>query len=533
VGDRPAGNRALPVVSAQVDQICDRFEAAWRSGAPPRIESFLVEAEAPERPILLRELILLELVYRSRAGDEGLREEYQRRFPRYANVVRSVFAQDLAAERGSGGSASDLPAELPDDSWAATDSDTTLVDGGVLAKVWPFSELPRSLTVALLDQMHQQSYAPGDVLIRQGEPSRHLLVLVDGEVEVLVEDQARRHDVAKVGVATILGEMGLLTDEPCTATVVAKTAINALVLPAERFHRLASRHHVLWHALSRLVAQRLGQGTVDILAGKTLHGYRIQRCLARGGMAVVYEAEDVRRGRSVALKMMSHRFAHDLEVQSRFEREVEICRALRHPNIARTYGHFTAFGTSFMVMELCLGETLAERIRQSGAMDEPEARAILGQLARALDYAHQRGICHRDVKPSNVMVSPEGTVKLMDFGLAKSVESVELTSHGCILGTPRYMPPEQLAGQPVDHRADIFALGCVAYELLAGRQLFDASDLLAILSQQLRWTLPPADEIRPGLSPDLYEVLRQALARDPQDRLLSPMLLYSAISGTS
>ncbi|KKM24714.1 hypothetical protein LCGC14_1602360, partial [marine sediment metagenome] len=253
---------------------------------------------------------------------------------------------------------------------------------------------------------------------------------------------------------------------------------------------------------------------VDALVGKTFHGNRVKRCLGRGGMAVVYEAENVHTGRPVALKMMSHRFIHNLEAQSRFARETEICRSLRHPNICQLYSCFTAFGTNFMVMEFCPGENLDQLIRRRGPLPQQKIRKILAQLARGLAYAHGRGVCHRDVKPSNLIVDQDGTVKVTDFGLAKSIWSSELTLSGQLVGTPHYMSPERLSGKPVDHRGDVFAFGCIAYEMLTGRRLFAPGDPMAILAQQARWTLPVPERIRPNLDKDLYRVLQRSLALD-------------------
>ena len=392
--------------------------------------------------------------------------------------------------------------------------------GDLLASTWPFSELPRSVIAAVRAGMHEQEFAAGEALIRQGEPSRGLIAVVEGGVEVRLCHGGQWYNVAQAGGAVLFGEMGLLTHEPCTATVVAKTPVRALVLPAERFGALASRHHVLRVALGRLIADRLGRVEVDALAGKVLGGHRIKRAVGRGGMAVVYEAQRLADGRRVALKMMSHRYTHDLGAQQRFEREMRICQSLEHPNITRIYGSFTCFGTTFMVMEFCDGAALSQVIRRHGALPQPEVRKVAGQLAAALDYAHRRGICHRDLKPSNVMLDRRGTLKLMDFGLAKAAGNPNLTWLGNVLGTPPYMPPEQLSGRPVDHRADLFAFGSIVYEMLTGQRLFRGADVWEIIQAQWQWTLPPGDQIVPGLGDDLYDLLRRSLAKRPQDRVL-------------
>jgi len=390
----------------------------------------------------------------------------------------------------------------------------------LLASLWPFSELPSAVLLELAARMQEKRFAGGQKMIHQGSRSRHLLIVTEGTVEVHVQAESQRHVLARLQRGAIVGEMGLLTDAPCTATVTAIGPVSAAAISAKQFRRLAVRYPVLGSTLSHLVASRLGQAPVDTLAGKALHGYRLRRCVGRGGMGIVYEAKHLADGRRVALKMLSHRFAYDLDVQQRFEREIQICRSLSHPAIPQILDHFTAFGTNFMVMEFCGGATLDQLVGDRGPLEEDLVRGIVGQLANALAHIHHHGVCHRDVKPRNIMISEEQpTVRLMDFGLATSLASCELTHYGCVLGTPRYMPPEQLAGQRVDYRADLFALGCVAYEMLTAKPLFAEADVATQLVHEPDWSLPLADRIRPGLSTDLYQFLCQTVAVDPRRRV--------------
>ena len=390
----------------------------------------------------------------------------------------------------------------------------------LLEWIWPFSELPSAVLKELASRMRERQFGGGDKMIHQGRRSRHLMIMLDGTAEVHVREGSRRHVIAKLHRNAIVGEMGLLTNAPCTATVTAIGTVRVAAISAKHFRRLAVRYPILGSSLGHLVASRLGQAPIDTLAGKVLHGYRLHRCVGRGGMGIVYEAKRVADGQRVALKMLSHRFAYDFEVQQRFDREIQICRSLQHPNIAQILDHFTGFGTNFMVMEFCGGVTLNEFIELHGPLAENQVRGMVGQLAAALAYIHGNGVCHRDVKPRNIMVLDEqGTIRVMDFGLATSVASCELTQCGCVLGTPRYMPPEQLAGQRVDYRADLFALGCVVYEMLTGNALFDNKDITSQLARPFDWSLPPADQIRPGLSAELYRFLRQTTAINPAKRI--------------
>jgi eukaryotic-like serine/threonine-protein kinase len=221
--------------------------------------------------------------------------------------------------------------------------------------------------------------------------------------------------------------------------------------------------------------------------GTQLGSYEVLAPIGSGGMGEVYQAHDTKLGRDVAIKVLPEAFAHDPERLSRFQREAKMLAALNHPNIAAIYGLEQSNGTSYLVMELVAGETLAERIKREGALPVEEALEICKQIAEALEAAHEKGIIHRDLKPANVKVTPEGKVKVLDFGLAKAFAgdaanddpsnsptlSMAATMHGVILGTAAYMSPEQARGKAVDKRTDIWAFGCVLYELLCGHQVFE------------------------------------------------------------
>src|SRR6202167_1865965 len=210
-----------------------------------------------------------------------------------------------------------------------------------------------------------------------------------------------------------------------------------------------------------------------LAAGTKLGSYEVLSAIGAGGMGEVYQARDTKLGRDVAIKVLPEAFAHDLDYLSRFQREAKMLAALNHPNIAAIYGLEENAGTSYLVMEFVPGQTLAERIKRGGAIPEDEAVTIAGQMAEALEAAHEKGIVHRDLKPANVKVTPEGKVKVLDFGLAKAFDddpvdvdinnsptlSRAATLQGMIQGTAAYMSPEQARGKAVDKRTDIWAFG--------------------------------------------------------------------------
>ena len=264
--------------------------------------------------------------------------------------------------------------------------------------------------------------------------------------------------------------------------------------------------------------------------GTRLGPYEIQSAIGAGGMGEVYRARDTKLQRDVAIKVLPEALARDTERLARFEREARTLASLNHPNIAQIHGFEESDGIKGLVMELVEGPTLADRIAQ-GPIPVDEALLIAKQIAEALEAAHEQGIIHRDLKPANVKVRPDGTVKVLDFGLAKALDaaaqvvpdpptitSPAMTRAGVLLGSAAYMSPEQVRGVAVDRRADIWAFGCVLFEMLTGRRLFDGatiSDTLAeVLRKEIDWQALPSNTPAPARS-----LLRRCLARDVRSRL--------------
>ena len=267
--------------------------------------------------------------------------------------------------------------------------------------------------------------------------------------------------------------------------------------------------------------------------GSRLGVYDVVAFIGGGGMGEVYRARDSRLKRDVALKILPETFANDPERLARFQREAEVLATLNHSNIAAIHGLEDSNGVKALVMELVEGETLADRISR-GAIPVDEALPIARQIAEALEAAHERGIIHRDLKPANVNVRSDGAVKVLDFGLAKAVDPVRATTDatasptitspalvsgiGVLLGTAAYMSPEQARGKPADKRSDIWAFGCVLYQMLTGRRPFDGDGIADVLGAVLR--LDPDWTALPGDTPQvLRSLIRRCLEKDPRRRL--------------
>jgi serine/threonine protein kinase len=266
------------------------------------------------------------------------------------------------------------------------------------------------------------------------------------------------------------------------------------------------------------------------MIGTTLSHYRIINNLGAGGMGVVYRAEDSNLDRQVAIKVLPDIFSGDPERLARFEREAKLLASLNHPNIATIYGLEQADGKRFLAMELVEGETLAQQIER-GPLPVDEALEVCRQIAEGLEAAHEKGIIHRDLKPANVKITPEGKVKILDFGLAKAFQGEgpaadasksptltdQMTRPGVILGTAAYMAPEQAKGRAVDKRADIWAFGCVLYECMTGKRPFHGDTVTETLASILKGE-PDWKALPEGISWNLTVLLRRCLQKDPKER---------------
>src|SRR5207237_396244 len=265
-----------------------------------------------------------------------------------------------------------------------------------------------------------------------------------------------------------------------------------------------------------------------LTSGSKIGVYEVVALIGSGGMGEVYRARDTRLNRDVALKILPELFAADPDRLARFEREAQALAALNHPNIAAVYG----FEDRALVMELVEGETLADRIAR-GAILLEEALPLARQIADALEAAHEQGIVHRDLKPANIKLRPDGALKLLDFGLAKmfdtatpgadislspTITTPAMTRLGVILGTATYMAPEQARGRPADKRADIWAFGCVLYEMLTGKRAFEGEDVAETLGAVIHKE-PAWDALPPGSPAALTALLQRCLRKDPRQRM--------------
>ncbi len=257
---------------------------------------------------------------------------------------------------------------------------------------------------------------------------------------------------------------------------------------------------------------------MDELIGKRIGPYTIREKIGEGGMAVVYKGYQESLNRYVAIKVLRGDLARNQQFVTRFRREALAVAKLSHPNILHVYDAGVAYGVYYIVMDYAPGGSLKDLMRRR-PLDMGRAISIVAQVAEALDYAHQRGLIHRDVKPSNILLSADGRPLLTDFGIAKALyEQEQLTRTGTAIGTPEYMAPEQVEGHAVDGRTDIYSLGVVLYEMVGGRPPFRADTPMAVVYQHLNETPPPLRRVNPSAPGWLEAILDQALAKNPAAR---------------
>ena len=312
--------------------------------------------------------------------------------------------------------------------------------------------------------------------------------------------------------------------EQCGIDVALQKQVEALLAQDD------VRGSIIDRAALEVVADLAFVGDATILTGRRVGSYQVGELIGSGGMGHVYRARDTSLDRQVALKVLPAAFALDADRLARFTREAQVLGALNHPHIATLYGLHEADGLRALVLELVDGSTLADRIGQ-GAIPVDEAVAIARQIAAAIEAAHEVGVVHRDLKPANIKIRPDGTVKVLDFGLAKTIDtawretgqqssasSPGETRVGMLLGTAAYMSPEQAKGSPADRRSDVWAFGCVLYEMLTGRRAFRGEDVGETLASVLRdapdWTAWPTE-----VPPSIRALVEACLQKEPRQRI--------------
>ncbi|MBA3779830.1 MAG: serine/threonine protein kinase, partial [Chloroflexi bacterium] len=266
--------------------------------------------------------------------------------------------------------------------------------------------------------------------------------------------------------------------------------------------------------------------TGRVIAGR----YVIRQLIGEGGMATIFAAHDQQLNRDVAIKLLRPQFSADPAFAARFRQEARSAGSLDHPNIVSVFDYGVDRDMNFIVMELIHGRDLAAVLAERGPLPIPEALKIASGVGAALEAAHRQGIVHRDVKPGNILLADDGTVKVVDFGIARALSAASVTVTGTILGSVQYFSPEQARGEEATGRSDIYSLGIVLYEMLTARLPFEGESPIGIAFRRLTEEPPPASQFRPDLPTEVIALLDRLLQRDPSDRLPDAAALSAALA---
>jgi len=380
-------------------------------------------------------------------------------------------------------------------------------------------EILQDLDSEIIDEIAEHTqikqFKTGEMVVKAGETGKRLYFINEGKVEVQVPDlqgDIKRRILLKKG--EVVGEISLLVTSRYTADVVALDNTTTFYLDRAHFSKLVGDHISFSEVMSQIMTSRMAQNGGFSKVGK----YLLQGKLGEGNMATVFNAWDPDLEREVAIKMLKYKLAYDEKFVRRFEREARIIASMNHPNIVNVFEVIEAFSTRFIVMEKLHGQDLLQIIKDKGAIDATEAREILSQLAGALHYAHgqgENGIVHRDIKPSNIVIDHYGNIKLTDFGIAGPPGSKE----DGIEGTPNYLAPEIINGETLDGRADIYALGVLAFYLLTNSVPFTAPNLKELFKMQLEQKPPDIREVCPGIDEELATLIDRSLSKEPDERI--------------
>lgn len=390
-----------------------------------------------------------------------------------------------------------------------------------------FADLDQVEIEALRRALEPVDFKAGSAIMREDETGHDMFLLDRGSVKIEAHgsDATSRFSTI-LHAPTAFGEMALITSEPRTASVWAHTDVKCLRLNRGAFDGLLEEHVSVARILTRLVGDRLQEIGGIRKVGK----YQIIGVLGKGNVAHVFEALHPELGQSVALKMLSHALVFDPQFGVQFDREAQIVAALDHPHIVRVFDFERAYGTRFTVMERLEGQQLEDSIYRGKRLAWAEIRKVIFEVGDALHYSHQRGLIHRDVKPSNIFITRKQQTKLLDFGISVHQDHSECKNKAR-LGSPCYMPPEQILGEQLDGRADLYALGITAFEMVVGEVPFNESDIRSLLRRQVREPTPDVKRLVPNCPDDIAEFIRRATEKRREDRYTDCRVAVAALAG--
>jgi eukaryotic-like serine/threonine-protein kinase len=364
----------------------------------------------------------------------------------------------------------------------------------------------------LLENISFRHIRAGERFVVQGEIENTAYIIQTGSCLVIVEKEGKLYPVYHYGEGDIVGGLGILTGEPRRAHVEAETDMDLWVMSREQFEKISDQAPDLLDFITELVADRLDSRRP--IAYRTIGKYVAMDIIGRGAFSIVYRGEHNSLGMPVAIKMMRHDMAQHKNFLENFRNEAKTIASLNHNHIVKVYDFEERYRTLFIIMEHIKGEPLTNMIKRLRKMPPLLVADYLGQVCAALEYAHRQGIIHRDINPSNIIVQPNDQVKILDFGLSCPVGTKDFEN----TGTASYMAIEQINGDPVTARTDIYALGITAYEMVTGQRPFEADNLQQLLEMHASRDIPDPAEIVPNLPDELRSFIINAGRSDSRRR---------------
>lgn len=388
---------------------------------------------------------------------------------------------------------------------------TSRVAHKTLSEFRAFRGLPELAVARLARLAAEVEFAPGEKIVRKGEPGDCLYLIREGRAFATVPDADGVLFDDYMDPGDIFGEMSLLTGEDRAADITAASRVRCLRVPFDALRQLMTQHPDVAGFLTRVVGRRLLKRD----GIREVGGFEIGDALGDGGFATVFAGTDPASGERVAIKMLRHELVWRADFARRFRNEAGTIRQLSHPHIVQVHDVVDAYATIFIVMELVEGCDLSRWLGRVKKMQAPEVRHVVRAVGSALHEAHERGVVHRDVKPSNVLATSDGQVKLADFGVALTEGSGIVDS--TFTGTPQYAAPEHVLNRRMDGRTDVYMLGVTAWELLTGKTPFEAADVLDTMMERVSRELPDPRGVA-EIPADLAEFIYRATRRIPSER---------------
>jgi CRP-like cAMP-binding protein/tRNA A-37 threonylcarbamoyl transferase component Bud32 len=410
-----------------------------------------------------------------------------------------------------------------EDKEASTKSKPTGGDYLFFRRTKLLKSIPREAVCPLLNSITLLRISAGERFITQGSPGDRCYVIQRGTCVVSVEKNGELTPVARLREGDIVGEMAILTGESRSAHVDAESDMKLWELTKEQFDRIAGEFPELRTFLTELLANWFETRTIT--ANRRIGKYLLTDIIGTGGYSFVYRGLHEALNKPVAIKMMKHDMAMESDFIKKFREEARTIANFNHQNIVHVYDIEERFRTVFIIMEYLKGMSLRKLLQNMIRLPSEQVVDYLLQICTGLQYAHDRDIVHQDIKPGNIYILPNNRVKILDFGL-----SCPCGSENFLSGTPYYMSPEQIECLPVDQRADIFALGLLAYEMLTGQRPFKEADAWTVMDLHTNQEIPDPSEILPELPDQLRRLIIKACKREPDQRYQSMLEVIEALN---